>query len=292
MPQDIPYALLELGILTPTASKAEIKRAYARKLKTLDAVADRHEFQHLREIYEMALRLVALQEREAAEGADASLANDPAGTANTRETEAAAEHEIARPPADLEHEAKLQQAINAPNDKARQELLHALLQQMDTLSFAMGERLQYVIAGHLAALIRTDDSGLPIFSPVVTRDFLDECDQAFDWSSDTQSLNRSFGVNSPAVIAYLARFPSVETRRAHAEAAAKRETRRKDFRVVVIQTLALIAIALAGQFLNYKPGDIMVIAVAAVLLILFGMRAFRAIRKRLSPHTPNRSRNR
>lgn len=292
MPQDIPYALRELGILTPTASKAEIKRAYARKLKTLDANANWHDFYELHAVYKEALQLVAQQEREAAEGADASLAVDPAGTAKTRETEAAAEHEIARPPADLEHEAKLQQAINAPNDKARQELLHALLQQMDTLSFAMGERLQHVIAGHLAALIRTDDSGLPIFSPVVTRDFLDECDQAFDWSSDTQSLNRSFGVNSPTVIAYLARFPSVETRRAHAEAAARRETRRKDFRVVVIQTLALIAIALAGQFLNYKPGDIIVIAVAAVLLILFGMRAFRAIRTWLSPHTPNRSRKR
>lgn len=163
MPQDIPYALLELGIRTPTASKAEIKRAYARKLKTLDANANWHDFYELHAVYKEALQLVAQQERSAAQGSAAHRAIDPAGTANTRETEAAA---------------------------------------------------------------------------------------------------------------------------------ARRETRRKDFRVVVIQTLALIAVASAGHFLDYERDEIVVIAVAAGLLILFAVRAFRAIRKRLSPHLPNRSRNR
>jgi len=52
-----PFPWTQLGI-APTRDIAEIKRAYAQHLKTIDVAADPMAFQTLRQAYEVALAMV------------------------------------------------------------------------------------------------------------------------------------------------------------------------------------------------------------------------------------------
>lgn len=232
----VPRALRRLGILTSTTSKAEIKRAYARKLKTIDQAADPEGFQHLREAYEFAL-VAHLHPVEAetnttarpdAAGQDSSIPSPPTGLDGresqftddnpdvlTERGHAPARPEVsneARVAIDEDVIASIRDAVAREHVEDRIDLLASLISRVNTLSFAENALLQDAVAQVLVKELWIDKWGLPDFSPIITQDFLEDCDFAFHWTRDTRAFNRAFGGNATAADALQMRLPATRHR--------------------------------------------------------------------------------
>lgn len=217
----MPEPFLELGLSTEPVTQKDIKRAYAQRLKTIDAATDPEAFQILRANYENALRYLEITARFSAPSpqdkvepeqeppaqhravrrpaeevvTDNGSAEDITATDNSDDTEASSRYA----PAFLPEEAAAREycqeqfaLFNEETSASRQvEILTRILLNSQNMSREDHEALGYEIARYLSTCIEYTASGQPRFEAHITNAFLQLLDLHFQWHSDVMALERA-----------------------------------------------------------------------------------------------------
>jgi hypothetical protein len=183
---ELPFPWIELAI-APTRDDAEIKRAYARRLKTIDPAADPRAFQMLRRAYEAALGLTS-GGRDVPDSPVRRTTNDPPPDSTDAPGESAAQFEALIGEAErlgladnvTEAMAAIERFLNAsawsPNYSAH---LQARL-----LCLVMDDpKMPMAMLGALAERFRWGDVGnaLEQFRPDLQQRFLYRLTAAHEW---------------------------------------------------------------------------------------------------------------
>jgi len=208
-----PFSELELD--PSEADEKTIKRAYARKLKTLDQASQAAEFQALREAYEMAL-IIATDRRagpqrvsDAPERLPAAPESSPNldGTPGQPPSQATPEQaELAALATDWQAVERLSQRIRGLTPfsallfKWREILDDPVLVDPEAASRIEGEIFALIMAHGIA-----DEDGVLALPDFVTRELVRMLDERFGWLSDYPLFQRKFGYGTHHVLAALQR---------------------------------------------------------------------------------------
>lgn len=227
-PVNWPYD--ELGLDTNGGDTKTVKRAYARRLKTIDQAKDPAGFQALREAYEYALAMANHDSyAEATPVVVSSLVSSPEPLSTTPATDEDSIDPVASTPdthlgpfdesalseieqgpksdsrdevqdslglSNEDHErwqalqAELQDLLDQPFDNAR----WAALTRDPLLDiFEFANEMEHHIFGGVFNRMETREDGEQILPPFVTPRWIELIDQRFGWTQDLPLFRRKFG---------------------------------------------------------------------------------------------------
>lgn len=208
-----------LGIDDPdAATRKEVKRAYARRLKSIDQAKDAEAFQELRGALEFALQIVELREgapdlaAETGPSENAAVGDEPSGEGGAGAAAADMSGEGGVPPDAEVSVGQIAAAIALDNKLALEDSLPAemrdrlaeleglapshtairkfseLLDDPDFTEFEANRLLGMEIAGFLERAVEWREGGTPYFVPEVRKDFLNKLDDRYHWLTDYRAL--------------------------------------------------------------------------------------------------------
>lgn len=211
--QTFPFGIL--GIDDPdTATRKQVKSAYARKLKTIDQAKDAEAFQELREALEYALHLVQLRESMPDMSVEGEAPVSPEKDTDSGDGVLAVEPEPESGlPADaevpvseilaavqLDNELALEGPVsegllgkladigNLPAGHTAIRKISELLDDPDFTDFEANRLLGLEIAGFLERAIEWRDDDTPRLAPEITAAFLHVLDERYHWLTDYRAL--------------------------------------------------------------------------------------------------------
>jgi len=250
-----PYDVL--GLDTNDPDTKTVKRAYARRLKTIDQAKDPAGFQELREAYEYALEVSKYDRTPPVHSIDSvsresishpnieteTSDNSPSTTISTPASENAPEP-VEGAPLDDHSSANADETDLGltEDDRSRWEALkdelRSLLEQpfdnarwaaltrdplLDVFEYA--NEMEHSIFGGMFTRIETRDDGERILPPFVTPRWIELIDQRFGWTQDLPLFQRKFGWHGANVLPLLSQRAYYTTTQSIPVHAAEPKTR-------------------------------------------------------------------
>lgn len=197
-----PWDVLDLPRAPETT--AEIRRAYAKRLKTIDQAKDIAGFEALREAYENALARVAHKARQATALVDEAptipepapvldTAQDPTPTGPAFNLPAIATPEAAPPSTEERLNARLQGLAERNILVSATERVRQILDDPDFQAPELDRQLREGFADYLRSQLLFNHLNEPYLRhPGVTADLLKALDARFGWLSDYSAFHRDF----------------------------------------------------------------------------------------------------
>lgn len=220
---NFPYGTLGLSDADEISRKA-IKRAYARKLKEIDAGEDPQAFQNLRSAYECALEFLEFADQQAENEPVQARSDTPFSLSEDKDA-----GDAFPDPQDRDNEQRPANGVETPDELAASDTvsaefedetgehegerltefdrklaalrkkdlgyatiseLMALLDDPDYLAFEKNWQLGLVAVEILERSFEWSNADAPQFLPHITKSFLVKLDQRFHFSSDFRALEQ------------------------------------------------------------------------------------------------------